>query len=189
MQYTVKSVHTIHRGVRRLNLLKKSVVHLASCPLATRATSIIYTEHAQAITPGTAYQQVNERLVAAAFRGTSCRESLGSEGIGPLAIRCAYDWEPDRVEALVRAHIRLGAHPAKWKTSRGVTIPKPGKDDYGLANAYRAISLLNCLGKTVEKVATMLVRAHCEATQGFHPGQYGCRAGRSVVDAVGVAIA
>ena len=35
----------------------------------------------------------------------------------------------------------------------------------------------------------MLVSAHCEATLGFHPGWYGCRAGRSVVDAVGVAIA
>lgn len=35
----------------------------------------------------------------------------------------------------------------------------------------------------------MLVSAHCEATPGFHPGQYGCRAGRSAVDAVAVAIA
>lgn len=41
----------------------------------------------------------------------------------------------------------------------------------------------------MENVIAMLVSAHREATQGFHPGRYGCRAGRSVVDAVGVAIA
>ena len=35
----------------------------------------------------------------------------------------------------------------------------------------------------------MLVRAHCGVTQGFHPGQYGCRAGRAAVNAVAVTIA
>ena len=49
--------------------------------------------------------------------------------------------------------------------------------------------LLNCLGKMVEKVAAMMVGAHCDQTKGFHPGQYGCRAGRSAVDPVGVTIA
>ena len=40
---------------------------------------------------------------------------------------------------------------------RGVTVPKPGKDKYALAKSHRVISLLNCLGKMVEKVAAMLV--------------------------------
>ena len=40
---------------------------------------------------GTAYQKVSERLVAAIFRGTNCKKSLGPDGIGPLAIRCIYD--------------------------------------------------------------------------------------------------
>ena len=38
-------------------------------------------------------------------------------------------------------------------------------------------------------VAAELVEAHCDRVQGFHPGQYGCRKGRSAVDAVGVTIA
>ena len=91
--------------------------------------------------------------------------------------------------ALIRAHIRLGVHPDRWKVARGVTISKPGKDDYSLAKSYRCISLLNCLGKMVEKVAAELVGAHCDRVQGSHPGQYGCRRGRSAVDAVGVTIA
>ena len=137
--------------------------------------------------PGTAFHAVDEHLVARAFRGTS-KKSPGPDGIGPLAIACVYEWDPDRIVALLRAHIRLGYHPARWKVARGVTIPKPGRDDYSLAKSYRCISLLNCLGKMVEKVAAMLVSAHCERVRGFHPGQYGCRTGRSAVDAVGVTI-
>lgn len=80
-------------------------------------------------------------------------------------------------------------HPDRWKVARGVTIPKLGRDDYSLAKSYRCISLLNCLGKMIEKVGAMLVGTHCNQIEGFHPVQYGCRAGRWAVDAVGVAIA
>ena len=95
--------------------------------------------------------------MARAFRGTSKKKSPGPDGIGPLAIACVYGWDPHRIEALIRAHIRLGIHPDRWKIPRGVTITKPGKDDCSLAKSYQRISLLNCLGKMVEKVAAMMV--------------------------------
>ena len=70
--------------------------------------------------------------------------------------------------------------------ARGVTIPKPGKDDYSKAKSYRVISLLNCLGKVVEKVVATMISEHCEREGTLHPGQYGSRKRRSAVDAVGV---
>ena len=139
--------------------------------------------------PGVAYLAVDERLVADAFRGTNKKKGPGPDGIGPLAISCVHGWDPRRITALIRAHIRLGVHLDRWKVARGVTIPKPGKDDYSLAKSYHCISLLNCLGKMVEKVAAELVGAHYDRVQGVHPGQYGCRKGRSAVDAVGITIA
>lgn len=114
--------------------------------------------------PGTAYQAIDERLVKLAFKVTSRKKSPGPDGIGPLAIRCVYDWEPDRVATLIRTHIGLGTHHGRLKTARGVAIPKPGKD-YGLAKSYRAILLLNYLGKMVKKVAAMVVSTHCETTE------------------------
>ena len=93
------------------------------------------------------------------------------------------------VVKLIRAHIRLGIHPSCWKVARGVTIPKPGKENYGLDKSYRVISLLNYLGKMVEKVAAMMVSVHYEATGRFHPGQHRCRVRRSAVDTVRVTIA
>ena len=88
-----------------------------------------------------------------------------------------------------RVHIRLSVHSRQWKTAREVIIPKPGKDEYGLAKSYRVISFLNCLGKIVEEVAARMLSAHCEAAGRLHPGQYGCRMRRLVADAVSVAIA
>ena len=59
---------------------------------------------------GTAFHAVDEHLVARAFRGTSKKKSPGPDGIGPLAIACVYEWDPDRIVALLRAHVRLGYH-------------------------------------------------------------------------------
>jgi ribonuclease HI len=139
--------------------------------------------------PGRAYKEVDEARVSTAFQRTSSKKSPGPDSLSPLAIRCLFDWDPRRVVAVIRAHVRLGIHPAQWKVAKGVIIRKPGKDNYGAAKAYRCISLLNCLGKMVEKVVASLISEQCESVGGFHPGQYGCRAKRSAVDAVGVAIA
>ena len=63
----------------------------------------------------------DEHLVARAFLETSKKKSPGPGGIGPLAIACVYEWDPDRIVALLRAHIRLDYHPARWKVVRRVT--------------------------------------------------------------------
>lgn len=47
--------------------------------------------------------------------------------------------------ALIQTHIRLRVHLDPWKTAREFIILKPGKDDYLVAKAYWAVSLLNCL--------------------------------------------
>jgi len=44
----------------------------------------------------------------------------------------------------------------------GVVIGKPGKDNYSNLKAYRSISLLICMGKVVEKVATELLSEEAE---------------------------
>jgi len=51
--------------------------------------------------------------------------------------------------------------------------------------AYRVITLLNCLGKVVEKVAANAIADECERRRLLHDGQFGCRKRRSAIDAVG----
>ena len=65
--------------------------------------------------PGTAFHAVDEHVVARAFQGTSKKKSPGplADGIEPQAIACVYEWDPDRIVALIRTHIRLGIHPGE----------------------------------------------------------------------------
>jgi hypothetical protein len=136
--------------------------------------------------PGKAYTQVDEELVRECLFRTATNKAPGPDRLGNSVIRLVWEWDKSRIAALVRASIRLGTHPRAWKVARGVTIPKPGKDDYTLAKSYRVISLLNCLGKLVEKTVATMIGGHMERENKLHEGQYGCRKKRSAVDAVGV---
>jgi hypothetical protein len=87
---------------------------------------------------------------------------------------------------LVQQCFQLGIHPQSWKTAQGILLKKPGKkpEEYSLVRAYRVISLLNSLGKVVEKIAAEAIAKHCKAVGALHRGQMGCRRRRSAVDAV-----
>jgi len=63
-----------------------------------------------------------------------------------------------------------------------MVIPKPGKPDYSVPKAYRMISLLPTLSKTIEHVA--LARMTVFAPNCLSPLQFACRNGYSPLDAV-----
>ena len=46
----------------------------------------------------------------------------------------------------------MGFYPKKWKECLGVMLAKPDKPNYLILKAYRIISLLNCLGKVLERI-------------------------------------
>ena len=79
---------------------------------------------------------------------------------------------------------RLGLRPPVWKVAKGILLRKPNKPGYTAVKAYRVISLLNCLGKVVEKIAADAVARHCETTGVLHQGQMGSRKQQSAIDAV-----
>jgi len=66
-----------------------------------------------------------------------------------------------------------------------VVIPKPNMPDYGVTNTYSVITLLNCLGKVVKKLAANAIAVECERKRLLHDRQCGCRKRTSAIDAVG----
>ena len=68
-----------------------------------------------------------------------------------LILRILWDWDSDRITSIVVA-IRLQYHPQHWKHAKGILFDKPNKRDRTLVKSYQVISLLNCLGKVVEKL-------------------------------------
>lgn len=68
--------------------------------------------------------------------------------------------------------------------ARGVLFENRGERDFGLVRSYQVISLLNCMGKVVEKVVAEHHSHYCEKHFKLHPGQMGGRKERSAIDAV-----
>jgi len=125
-------------------------------------------------------EDIREALFNQSVQKTPCPDRLEFK-----AIRLLWDWDSQRIINIVEVSFRLGIHPRVWKEARGVVIPKPNKPDYGVAKAYRVITLLNCLGEVVEKVAANGIAEECERRRLFHDGQFACRKRRSAIDAVG----
>jgi len=86
-----------------------------------------------------------------------------------------WEWDSQRIIAICRMSFRLGIHTKVCKEAKGVVIPKPNKQEYGGAQAYRVIILQNCVGKVVEKVPANAIAEVCERRRLLHNGQFGCR--------------
>lgn len=133
---------------------------------------------------GVSVKQVREALFT-----QSVNKALGVDGIGFRVLRLLWRWAEDRVVALVQGCIRTGFHPCTWKTAKGILLRKQGKPTYSVAKAYRVISLLNCLGKVVERAVATWIASYCETNEIFHQGQFGCRRGRGTSDAMAQLVA
>ncbi|KKA18832.1 RNA-directed DNA polymerase, partial [Rasamsonia emersonii CBS 393.64] len=100
------------------------------------------------------------------------------------ALWLLWSWDSPWIVALARQCFRLGVHPQAWKVVKGILLQKPNKPDYTLVKAYRVISLLNCLGKVIEKIAAEAISDYCETTGVLHPSQIGSHRHWSATDAV-----
>jgi hypothetical protein len=134
---------------------------------------------------GGMWKMITDEDIRLALFDQSVKKAPGPDRLGFKAMRLLWEWDAPRIIAVVKTSFRLGIHPRVWKEAKGVVIPKPNKPDYGVAKAYRVITLLNCLGKVVEKVAANAIAEQCERRQLLHDGQFGCRKRRSAIDVVG----
>jgi hypothetical protein len=83
---------------------------------------------------------------------------------------------------LLSACVDLGYHPKAWRVSTTVVHRKQNKKDYSEVKAYRPISLLNNMGKFLEKIIQL--RMSYLTTHLLPPEQFGGREGYSAPDAV-----
>jgi hypothetical protein len=120
--------------------------------------------------PGKAYKLVTDTTVRTALFQQSNQKAPGRDSLGMPILKALFEWDSDRVTALVRQCLRLGYHPRDWKIAKGICIPKPGKKAYDQAKSFRVISLLSCLGKLVGKVVATLIADTVEENGALHLG-------------------
>lgn len=133
---------------------------------------------------GNMHKTVDERTVRRALFSQAVKKAPGADRLNFRALRLLWKWDSPRIVALTRQCFRLGTHPPAWKIAKGILLRKANKADYTLVRAYRVISLLNCMGKIVEKVAAEAISEFCEATGALYRGQMGSRKNRCAIDAV-----
>ena len=51
-----------------------------------------------------------------------------------------------------------------WKQENRVILPKPGKEDYSVCNAYRTVLITSCLGKRFEFITAQRLMAFLDST-------------------------
>jgi len=95
--------------------------------------------------------EVTHDEVSEAISNTSSSSMPGYSQINYQVIKWAWKCQT-YILALMRKCLETGYHPKSWRKAIVVALRKPGKPDYSNPRAYWLITLLECLGKVLEKI-------------------------------------
>jgi ribonuclease HI/retron-type reverse transcriptase len=117
---------------------------------------------------------IDERRLRDALNSFGNDKAAGPDGIKPIMLRHLPEVALILLSRLYAATIELHYTPTLWRKSEIVFIPKPGKTDYSSLRAFRPISLMSFLLKTLER----LVQWRLETTAApYHRNQHAFRTG------------
>ena len=127
-----------------------------------------------------------DEIRAAAARMSSGK-APGTDGVPPEVVKIFMRAKTGVFADLVNTLISEGCFPRQWKTARLVLIPKPGKCPEE-PSSYRPLCLLDTVGKALEAVLAGRLTRELEDRGVLADSQYGFRAGRSTLDALGALV-
>src|SRR6266849_4856901 len=90
------------------------------------------------------------KLVKRAINTLGAYKAAGADGIFPAMLQAVRDEITPHLSAIMSACLKY-TH-IKWRDMKVVFLPKPGRDSYQRANAWRPISLTSFLLKTLERL-------------------------------------
>ena len=185
--------YTKSRKVERLPILehgdKKAITFQEKCdafmsvlfqkpPSSENISWADYQENSQWTWPEVTKDEVQQAIFT-----SSTTKAAGPDGIGFLILQKLFPVLENHLVKLYQALIKTGYHPKCWKEAIGVILPKLNRD-MTLPKSYRVISLLNCLGKTAEKIVATRLSYFAATSDLLYQDQIGGRKQRSAVDAV-----
>ncbi|KJZ71458.1 hypothetical protein HIM_09144 [Hirsutella minnesotensis 3608] len=128
------------------------------------------------------WPELEDPEIRRAIVSSSNKKAPGPDSLSFLPIQYAYKAIPTVFNKAYKALFDRGYHPKAWKEAIGIILPKLNKPDYSVPKAYRVISLLNCLGKTLEKLYATRLSYLANTTGLLSPSQLGGRKQRSAID-------
>ena len=106
-------------------------------------------------------------------------KSPGPDEIRAECLQKLGDSAVDLIIDIFNASITLGYVPQQWREVKCIFIPKPGKPDYTKKRAFRPISLMSVLFKTLERLVLWHIEQENLKDRPIHRLQFGFRKGRS----------
>lgn len=134
---------------------KEALIRQAAFPQAPESERQILE-----LPPAKAYEQVDEQLVHKALHSQTIGKAPGMDMLNFAAIRLLWSWDKGQVVGLAKQRFRLSVHPRVWHTAKRILTKKANRATYILLIDWWIISLLNCMGKVIEKVAAIVITEH-----------------------------
>lgn len=107
----------------------------------------------------------------------------GPDGIQNILLKKLPSRAISYIAILFNKCIKLGYWPNDFRQAKVVPIPKPGKNHTDPSN-YRPISLLNALGKILEKILQTRINLFADQNHIISPTQFGFRSQHSSIHQV-----
>ncbi|KAH7875271.1 uncharacterized protein C8R40DRAFT_1046030, partial [Lentinula edodes] len=98
------------------------------------------------------FQDITDTEVAEAIADTSNTSAPGFSQQSYQQVKWAFQSQRDIITTLYRRCLKAGYHPLTWRQAIAVALRKPRKPKFSKPRAYRLITLLECLGKILEKI-------------------------------------
>ena len=125
----------------------------------------------------------SDDLIENLLTNTSNLSSPGASGQTHPVIRSVSNSGVLDHAHLIILHVCAGHHPLIWRQAIVCAVPKPHRADYSLAKNFRPVSLMECMGKLVEKLMARLIYSEIIRFDLLPTNQFGGRMASSTLDA------
>ena len=126
---------------------------------------------------------IDSDLIRKAMKQFKPNKAPGPDGLKPIVFKYLPQNAIDTMSLIYKACISLCHTPKRWRETKVVFLPKPGKDNYDVPKSYRPISLSNFLLKTLERLVVWRMDKDMEDYP-IHPMQHGFTKGKCTESAI-----
>ena len=119
-----------------------------------------------------------------AVQSFSPYKSAGEDKIFPALMQKSIDIIGERLQFIFRESLRLSYIPKCWRKSLVVFIPKAGRSNYEVSKAFRPISLMSFILKTLEKLLDKNIRINDLKENKLSPKQFAYQEGKGTETAL-----
>ena len=132
------------------------------------------------------FETLTAEEVQDAIHKNSSNTAPGHSQITYQALKWAWSSKRGKtlIFSLMNQCMQLGYHPKPWRKAIAVALKKPNKPDYSNPRAYRLITLLECLGKVLERLISKRLTFLAGKYDLVPPTQFGGRSNSSTSDAI-----